>query len=167
MGSLRRHLTYSNVVATLSLFLVLAGATAVAVSSGALEKVDVLKTKSRAKLELGPGFTASSKTIYSDDTFKLKGRCTPGMVPAVRAVVELTTETEHSSADGNSDADADFGPGDVLTIAESSTNAQLSATYQRSVISATAPGGAQLTGIIGAGSNMSDADCVFNLALLG
>ena len=163
----RPHLTYANVVATICLFLLLAGTTAVALNTGALQDVHTLKTKARAKLDLGPGGDPSAKKLYDDGTFKLRGRCSTNGLPAIRAVVELTSARNHSSVDSDSDAEEDFGPGDVLTVAESSTNPQPVPYYSGSDISATAPNGRQLTGTLGAGSNMSDADCVFNLALLG
>ncbi|MGI9019590.1 MAG: hypothetical protein ACR2G3_02625 [Solirubrobacterales bacterium] len=161
------HLTYANVVATVCLFLLLAGTTAVALNSGAFQNVDTLKTKARVKVNLGPAGEPAAKKLYDDGTFKLKGTCSTNGLPAIRAQVVLTSTRNHSSVDSDSDAEEDFGPGDVFTVAESSTNPQPVPFYSSSDISATAPNGRQLTGTLGAGSNMSDADCVFNLALLG
>ncbi|MEO8092818.1 MAG: hypothetical protein ABI726_08945 [bacterium] len=162
-----RHLTYANVVATLCLFLLLAGATSVALTGKGSGGTDVLKTKARVELDLGPSGENTTKKLYKDGTFKLKGLCSTTGLPAVRAQIQLTSSKNHSSVDSDADAEEDFGPGDAWTVAESDTNAQPVTTYASSDISATAPNGHQLTGTLGAGGNMSDADCIFNLALVG
>jgi hypothetical protein len=173
LRGLRARLSFANVMATIAVFLSLAAGVAWALERNSVRSKHIVNEQVRkpdiadsalfssGRVEL---VTDESTELYARGPFTLTAECSD-LPPHAR--ISVDTDTPHSSVSGEF-TDPDYGPEESQPAIASAVSYNPDAVAEE--FTATAPGGATVSGVAFAAVN-TDPDpanvCVFALVIVG